>query len=146
MGGTPMSRAAVKSLRGQSGIEFFITMFAFTVIFFAIGDMIRICYAWGGIQYATNRGVRLYKTLSSTTPEATRIDAVENEINRVTTALNIPLDGNDIDIKTTGNTLEANTHKSVNLGPVAGMILKMAGDHSGVYDLRVREVIRNESY
>lgn len=136
-------------MRGQSSIEFFITVIVFLVVIFSLSDMLKISYTWLGIQYASNRAARAGKMLPNNSSHSTtdyRATAIRNEIVRATEALNIHLVSEDITVQTNGNTIEVNTHKVVTLGPVVGLLLKMAGDHSGTYHINVREVIRNAAY
>ncbi len=135
-----------RRIRGQAGLEFFFALIVFIVMFLALGDLVRISYNWVGMQYSSNRGIRVGKTLpNSGITDQDRVNAVQNEVITRAASIGISLTNTNVNVTINGAELTVETQKDVTLGPVTGLILKFGGDHSGTYTLKVREAIRNES-
>lgn len=140
-----MKLRALKENRGQSAVEFSLTLVAFLVMLFGIGDMIHVAYNWMGIQFASNRGARLVKLLPTAMDPISKMNAVEQEVIRKAAILGISLNTSEINTEIVGSSLNIETVHTVSLSPLAGLLLQLGGDHSGSYPLRVREAVRNES-
>lgn len=126
--------------RGQSMVEFFLTFMTFLVIIFAVSDILRISFNWATLQYASTRGIRVAKMLPN---DADKPLEIRNEIQRCSGAMGLPLTNNDVSITMNTQTINVVTSRNITLTPVLGFLLTFGGNRSGVYTLRVREVIRN---
>lgn len=131
--------------QGQSSVEFSLTLVAFIVMIFAVGDMMQVAYNWMGIQYASNRGIRRVKLLPTYMDSTMKSTKVREEVIRAAQVLGISLTNSEVTANVGGGSVTVETLHPINLSPVSGMILGIGGDHSGVYNLRVREAVRNDS-
>ena len=135
------------SCKGQGSIEFTFALIAFLIMFFCVGDMLKIGFNWLGLQYAANRGARVVKMLPDETSFEEKANAIRNEMTKTAETLGINLSDGDIHITLVDNDTSINVEvqRDVILNPLSEFFRGFGGDHSGVYPLRLREVIRSES-
>lgn len=129
--------------RGQSSVEFVLIFAAFVVVFLAMTDMMKICYNWLGIQFSSNRGIRQAKMMPTTMDYEEKATLIRTKIIEVADRFGVELSDSNIQVAVDASTISVETQKDVTLTPVSGLLLTLGGDHSGVYNLRTREVIRN---
>ncbi len=143
-----MKANRLSKTKGQSTVEF-----AFAIVFFigfmlTIADIARICYTWAGLQFAVNEGARwgsVQNGISSTTDLKNKIIAKGQE-------LRVTINSNDITIyypagsRTSLGYFTVAATSTVTLTPFSGLLLSVAGNHSGTYRVAAETLIRNENF
>lgn len=139
------------SRKGQAAVEFIVAFAAFMVVFFFLADMVRLSFNWLGMQYATNRGIRMAKLLPTQMNTGDKTGKIQNEIIQAAGTMGIDLTSDNMNIAISGNNITVETFQNVRMSPISSLFTMMGGDghtdetDTGVYNLRVREVVRNES-
>ncbi len=129
--------------KGQSTIEFVLTLAAFAVIFFSMADMMKVGYNWLALQYSSNRGIRSAKMMPTQMDGEEKATKIRDEIIEEAGKIGLTLTVSDIEVDVIETQITVDASKAITLNPVSGLIAALGGDHSGVYNLRSREVIRN---
>ena len=140
------------SERGQATVELALTIFIFLAFILVLADMVRICYHWVSLQYAVNEGAR-FASLGSTTGELDRSASIEAKIVEVAADLGVQ----DVSVTFQDDTgggsagtplsfLKVQAMTPVTLNPLSGLLLKISGNYSGIYDVFAETYIRNEAF
>ena len=140
-----MDSSSLSSRSGQGTLEFVFVLLALFAGIFFLADVVKIGYCWGGVQYATSRGIRTIKMLPNETPANVKEANIKNEILRMTGILGIALNLGDIAVQVTDDSITVETAKRIVLSRLSAILISFGGDRSGSYDVRVKEVVRNES-
>jgi hypothetical protein len=129
--------------RGQSAVEISLVFIVFFVLFFALGDMVKISYSWLSLQYATNRGIRAAKMLPTEMPMLSKAYKVQEEVVRTSRAVGVSLENSNVAVSKSGSDLVVEITKEIHLFPLAGVLQSIGGDRSGVYTIKTKEMIRD---
>lgn len=130
--------------KGQGSIEFVFSLIIFIVMLFTILDASRVMYTWASLQYAANRGVRMVKEMIPMQAED-KVQRIKSEIISTAEDLGVELGEEELTVTMNGNTVGIDIVMPLRLTQMTGVLLSLSGNHSGSFDIRAFEEIRNES-
>ena len=146
---------------GQSTLEFaWACMFLFAVLY-AMTDMVKICYSWVSLQYALNESTRKNSlgsqnaaTIASEVAKQLGVNADIDIYDNTETIVSHYSAATGLETHPTtkrpsgdpSSFIYLKAHSVVHLGFVSDLIFRILGKTSGVFDVYVGTIIKNEPF